>query len=289
MPLLDPSAHRATLLRQLDAMARQVEGRDHTARDMLAEREIIAVRPSANAQLAPDQLDDARADARLVGVMQDTGTVVLDVANADLRYLRKKLDAFADDGKVKTKTATDGTVTAHRGSERAIAPVGRIGLAELEDLSGAQLRAEPPPADRPCWFEIACRGGYRNAPGDTTNSRAQVARQLHRLGASQKCDEFLGPEQVYLFLRLTRTQVDELCKATDCIHEVELAPQPLRDLKLLDDKLIAIVPVLGWWEQRKALKTQEMKFSLVVSVFGPGVYAAIKPKVEVQTGTTIEL
>jgi hypothetical protein len=46
------------------------------------------------------------------------------------------------------------------------------------------------------------------------------------------------------------------------------------------DKLIAIVPVLGWWEQRKALRFQEMNFSLVVSVFGPGVYAAIKPRVE---------
>lgn len=56
---------------------------------------------------------------------------------------------------------------------------------------------------------------------------------------------------------------------------------------LVGDKLIAIVPALGWWDQRKALKTQEMKFSLVVSVFGPGVYAAIKPKVE--TGITIDV
>jgi len=39
---------------------------------------------------------------------------------------------------------------------------------------------------------------------------------------------------------------------------------------LVGDKLIAIVPVLGWWDQRTALRTQEMKFSLIVSVFGPG-------------------
>ena len=56
-----------------------------------------------------------------------------------------------------------------------------------------------------------------------------------------------------------------------------------------NDKLIAIVPVLGWWEQRKALKFREMKFSLVVSVFGPGVYAAIKPRVEVEPGITLEV
>jgi hypothetical protein len=235
MPSLDPKAHHTALLQQLDAITQQVNARAETARDELAKREIVAVRPAANAQLVPGQLDDSRADARLVGVMPDTGTVVLDVANADLEYLRKKLDAFADDTKVKTKTAKDGTVTTQRGNERAIAPVGSIGLAELKDLSGAQLRAEALPADRPCWFEIGCRGGYRNAPEDTTNSRAQIARQLHRLGAAQKLDEFLGPEQVYFFVRLTGTQLDELRKATDCIYEVELAPQPLRDLKLLDD------------------------------------------------------
>lgn len=57
--------------------------------------------------------------------------------------------------------------------------------------------------------------------------------------------------------------------------------------QLIGDKLIAILPVLGWWEQRKALKFQEVKFSLVVSVFGPGVYAAIKPRVEVEPAITI--
>ncbi|MDP3207524.1 MAG: S8 family peptidase [Rhodoglobus sp.] len=58
---------------------------------------------------------------------------------------------------------------------------------------------------------------------------------------------------------------------------------------LVGDKLIAIVPVLGWWDQRKALKTQQMDFSLLVSVFGPGVYAAIKPKIEAETAVTIDV
>lgn len=58
---------------------------------------------------------------------------------------------------------------------------------------------------------------------------------------------------------------------------------------LVGDKLIAIVPVLGWWDQRKALRLQKMNFSLVVSVFGPGVYAAIKPRVEVALGITLEV
>jgi Subtilase family len=235
MPSLDPKAHRTHLLQQLDAIAHQVKARVETARDELATREIVAVRPAPDAQLTPDQLDDARADARLVGLMSDTGTVLLDVANADLEYLRKKLDAFADDAKVQTKTEKDGTVTTHRDKEKAIAPVGSIGLAELDDLGGAHLRADAFPEDRAYWFEIGCRGGYRNPSADMAGSRAQIARQLHRLDVNHKLDEFIGPEQVYFFVRVTRAQLDALRAATDCIYEVELAPQPLRDLKLLED------------------------------------------------------
>ena len=58
---------------------------------------------------------------------------------------------------------------------------------------------------------------------------------------------------------------------------------------LAGDKLIAVVPVLGWWDQRKNLATQEMKFSLIVSVFGPGVYTAIKPRVEAEMAIPVEV
>jgi len=59
MPSLDPTAHRAKLLQQLDAIGQQVQARSDTSRDELASREIIAVRPAPNAQLAADQLDDS--------------------------------------------------------------------------------------------------------------------------------------------------------------------------------------------------------------------------------------
>jgi hypothetical protein len=58
---------------------------------------------------------------------------------------------------------------------------------------------------------------------------------------------------------------------------------------LVGDKLIAVVPVLGWWDARRALKTQEMRFSLVVSVLGAGVYAAIKTRVDVAAAVPIEV
>ena len=235
MPSLDPTAHRSKLLQQLDAIGQQVQARSDTARDELASREIIAVRPAPNTQLTADQLDDSRADARLVGVVPETGTVLLDVANSDLEYLRKKLDAFADDTQVEVKTHKDGSTTTQRDKERAIAPMETIGLAGLDDISGARLRVETLAPDRAHWFEIACRGGYRRPLSDTEGSRAQIARQLYRVGAQQKLEEFVGPEQVYFFVRLARPQLDALRAATDCIYEVELAPAPLRDLKLLED------------------------------------------------------
>jgi len=58
---------------------------------------------------------------------------------------------------------------------------------------------------------------------------------------------------------------------------------------LVGDKFIAIVPVLGWWDQRRTLKTQDMRFSLTVSVFGPGVYAAIKPRIEAEALVSVEV
>ena len=235
LPSLDPATHRERLLQQLDAIRQQVQARSDTARDELASREIIAVRPAPDTALTADQLDDSRADARLVGLVAETGVVLLDVASPDLDYLRKKIHAFADDTKVEIKPHKDGSKTIHRDKERAIGPVDTIGLAEIGDVAGAQLRAEELVADRAYWFEVACRGGYRRPPSETEGSRAQIARQLHRIGALQRLDEFEGPEQVYFFLRLTSSQLDALRAATDCIYEVELAPQRLRDLKLLED------------------------------------------------------
>lgn len=176
VPSLDPKAHTTRLLQQLDAIERQVQARSETARDELATREIIAVQPSSGLKLTPEQLDDARADARLVGIVPETGTVLLDVSDPHLDYLRQKVEAFADDARARTKTERDGTTTIHRDKERAVAPVDSISLASLDDVRGPHLRAEQLVADRPYWFEVACRGGYRRSLSETDESRAQIAR-----------------------------------------------------------------------------------------------------------------
>ncbi len=235
LPALDPIAHRTKLLKQLDRIEQQVRLRAPTARDELASREIIAVRPASEAKLAPAPLADVRDDARLVGEVPETGAVLLDIADPHFGYLRKKIDSFADDSKIKTKTQKDGSTTMHRKSENAVAPVDSVVLAKLDDVRGPRLRAGTLVAERAYWFEIACRGGYRRPPSETEGSREQVARQLHRIGAGQTLDEFIAPEHVYFFARLSQQQVESLRTATDCIYEVELAPPPLRDLRLLED------------------------------------------------------
>jgi hypothetical protein len=222
------------LLAQLDAVERQVASRPEAARDALATREIIAVRPVVGAELSPHQLDDTNTDVRLIGVVSETGTVLLDAATADLSALRNKVNAFADDTRIVTKVR-DGATTIRRENERAVAPIDAVALAAIEDRYGPQLRDASLAANRAYWFEIACRGGYRQPAAETERSRAQMARQVQRVGADQRLDEFIGPEQVYFFVRLTRAQLEAVELATDCIFEVELAPPPLRDLKLFEE------------------------------------------------------
>jgi hypothetical protein len=234
LPSLDPAAHRAKLLQQIGNIQQEIAARPDTARDELATREIVAVRPIPGAELAPEQLDDSRSDARLVGVDPDTGVVLLDVANPQLGHLQAKVADFGDDTQTKTKTK-DGTITIHRASERAVAPVDSIALAGLGDLRGPRLREATLIDARPYWFEIACRGGYRRPLSESQDSRTQVARQLYRMAAAQPLQEFVAPEQVYFFVKLTGEQLDQLRAATDCIYEIELAPPSVRDLHLAED------------------------------------------------------
>lgn len=234
LPRPDPKAHQRELTHQLDTLEAEVRDRASDARDPDAAREIVAVRPAPGARLDVDQLSSKRQDARLVGLVQETGTVVLDVANPSLDHVRQKVDAFADDAQVVSKTK-DGHTTLHRASEKLVAPIAQVALATLDDQRGPVLRHTELAESTSYWFELACRGGYRRPPEESTRSKAQVVRQLHRIGAPQTVDEFMAPERLYLFARLTRAELDALRSATDCIYEVELATPEIRDLKLFEE------------------------------------------------------
>jgi hypothetical protein len=242
LPSLDPHEHSEKLLNQLDAIRSTINSRSVSARDELATREIIAIQPFHGADLTPNQLDDSK-EAWLIGEVPETGAILLDVADGDLGYLRKKIEAFADDSKVILRKCEDGTPKLDkngvqiisRASETAVAPIETLKLASFDDVCGPRLRTEELSGDRAYWFEVTCRGGYRNPGGFAASSRTQIARQLNRLGLPlQKFEEFSGPEYVYYFLRLTNKQLEALIQTTDCIYEVELAPPAIRDMKLID-------------------------------------------------------
>jgi hypothetical protein len=217
----------------LDAIPLQIAGRPYT-RDELATRELIVIRPTPGFRLDGEKLRDMRADVQLVSQDPDTRTVLLDASTASLDYLRKKIEAFADDRLATTKVRADGTSETKRKNAAAVAPIESVSLATLADLRGPQLRADHGDATAVRWFEIACRGGYRRPPAEAAASRAQVERQLAKLGLAATPDEFFGPEHVYFFVRASTEQMATLQARTDCIFEIELAPPPIRDLCLFD-------------------------------------------------------
>lgn len=235
LPSPEPAAHSERLLRQLDEIERQVRARDASVRDELATRELITISPAIKSSLAPQQLDDTHTDVRLIGTT-DTGQVLLDVPSPRVEHIREKVAAFSDDARVKIKYDSNGKVLSeHRACERAVAPIDTLRLATTGDLAGQRLRSETLIEGRAYWFEVACRGGYRRPRSETETSRAQLARQLHRLGWTAKLDEFVGPELIYFFVRLSKRDLEQLRASTDCIYEVELAPPPIRDLMILEE------------------------------------------------------
>jgi hypothetical protein len=234
IPNRDPAAHRSHLLGQLDALL--LQARTRAPRDPEATREIIAVRPlSPETPLLPEQLSDKSGDVRIVGVVPETGVVLLDAAGPELAKLREKAATF---GEPKTRTYADGRVTTSLAHQRALAPVEDIGIAVPRDWEGmrlsAALSAKELDLEQPSWFEVACRGGYRNPLQDTTNSRAQVQRQLFHLGHSV-AHEFVAPEEITFFVRLSLNQLRALVANVDCIFGYDLAPVDILTWRLLSD------------------------------------------------------
>jgi hypothetical protein len=235
VPRPDPADHRRNLLAQLDAIVATANARPVGSRDPDAVREIVAIRPAdANVPLNGEALAHPADGVRWVGTDPISGVVLLDAPGPELARLRKKSSQF---GELRTRKRGDRTITslAHQAT---LGPVGEIALAAEGDQAGARLRAwaarEGVPKDRKLWFEIACRGGYRNPPEQTRASRTQIDRQLRRTGQGPP-QSFEAPEEVTFFVRLTMEELRAIVSAVDCVFTYDMVPPDRLTWLMLND------------------------------------------------------
>ncbi len=236
-PRPDPADHRQKLLVQLDALLNEARARPEGQRDQDAAREVIAVRPSDPTDpLNSEQLGDQAHGVRVVGTDPSSGVVLLDAPGPQLERLREKASEYGDP---KDRKGKDGTITTSLAHLAALGPVSQIALASERDLMGPRLQAwlndgrlETP--DTKVWFELSCRGGYRNPKEWSLSSRAQINRQINRLGAALP-EEFEAPEEVIFFTRISLNELRGLVAAVDCVFTYETVPSEILTWLMLKD------------------------------------------------------
>lgn len=222
LPTRDPKIHQKMLESQLSLLVTKVSSRKTDERVPDAHREIIAVKPERDSDLPGESLGDKREDVRVVSQDPDTGLVLIDAPNAELKYLHTKLAAFMDDSKISEKSGL-------RKNEALLAPIANIELAKLVDRADRLLRKSKLDKSVAYWFELGCRGGLRRPAEETENSRLQMRQALKVLGYSGLPEEFLAAERVWFFVRLRVADLTALVSAVDCVFEVNLTPSEIRD------------------------------------------------------------
>lgn len=223
LPPRDPPQHTAALVAQLDGIVAQTQQRRQEQRDPEATREIVAFRAEPGFDLSAGSLADRRSDARLVSADPERGVVLVDAPDPELRYLRRKLAAYAE-------APAEGAPR----NERGIAPVAQIGLATGNDRAGPRIRAARLELTDVRWLEIACRGGERVETAETDGSRRQLTRAMTRFGHAAP-REFLATERIVFFVRLRISELRDLLEATDCVYEFDLATPDVRGWLMVND------------------------------------------------------
>lgn len=228
LPARDPAQHRANLIHQLDRVAEEVAKRPQRARVEGATREVVAVRPEDTAELKPKSLADRKRDVRLVSVDEHTGVAIIDTPDPRLPHLRKKIDAFADDSKVSESGA--------RRNAPAIAPIANVHVARFGDLAGRRIQSISLQKDAMRWFEIACRGGYRNPDELSNSSRNQMKLALERLQL-RPAQEYEATERLVFFLRCSLGDLGQVLDMVDCIYEFDVAGPDVRTFLMYEGDL----------------------------------------------------
>lgn len=190
-----------------------------------ATRALVTVKPEPGFELQFESLGDQRSDVRVISVDPDTKAVVLDAPTADLAFLRKKLENYANPDKTNKKSQKPR-------HHDAIAPIAQLSLATVDDLAGPRFPSMGQ-VESKTWFELACRGGTRRDPTEAASTRAQ----LYRAMGDAPRHEFMATERLLVFLRLTPAELRELIIATDCVLEFDAAGPDVRDWLLMQDEL----------------------------------------------------
>ena len=227
IPDRDPAVHRDYLVEQIRTLQERVADRDPAGRAPGASRELIAIQVEPESDIAEQSLADKRSDVKLVSFDDDTQVVLLDAPTGELKHLVSKAEHFGDDTKVTKKTGK-------RASERAIAPIATIALAETANLSGPRYRSTELVAGNSYWFELACRGGVIPGEEPTETSRSEIQHVLGELGFDGAPQEFVAAERLMVYLRLTDPQLRSLVDRTDCIYEFDLLAPELRTWLILN-------------------------------------------------------
>ena len=227
LPERNPAEHRRVLLEFLDTLAEEAAARA-ASRVPQATREIIAIDPMPEYELAEKPLGDKRSDVRVVSVDETTGTAIIDAPSPELPALRRKLDEYADDRKV--------TKTGARRNEPALGPVESIRLAGPAHLASSRLRHVNISESDRRWFELSCRGGTRFG-GDTETSREQVRVALgSEYFATHQLQEFETAERVHFYVHLSLQDLRHLVEKTDCIYEFDIVEPQVRRWLYLENQ-----------------------------------------------------
>jgi Subtilase family len=207
--------YRRRIAAEMESIAAALRARK---RDPDASRLVIAAIPLDHQEaLEADRLGDKRTDARVVAVDPDTGMVILDVADADLGHLRRKLEEFEKSGK----------------HEPLFGLLEHLRVADHAELAGPEAAALGQDDTTVRWFEVGCRGGVRGRLGETANSRGQVLRQFHAANIVGY-HEYEATEQLVFFVHTSVLQLRSLVGLVDCVYEYELAPPDVRDWLIIE-------------------------------------------------------
>lgn len=223
-PPRNPRSHARALLQQLDTIAAKVGERTGTQVPG-AKRALVTVKPEPGYELAVDSLADRRSDVRIVSVDPETKAVVLDTPDAELKYLRRKLAAFADPAKINKKSKKHANTDA-------LAPIAEVSISSEADLAGPRFSTGTQATGKQ-WFELACRGGARRAIGDSENTLRQLSEAL----GSSPLHQFMAAERLLIFVRLTVPELRDLLTRTDCVLDFDIAGPDVRDWLIMQDGL----------------------------------------------------